>query len=84
MARSKKTGASQQYSQHPFLLTAEQLSNELETNTEKGLASAALPGLQRKYGENKLDSEGGVKWYSVLLKQISNAMILVRFLHLRT
>ena len=32
---------------------------------------------QRKYGPNKLEGEGRVRWYSVLLKQISNAMILV-------
>ncbi|KAI9792849.1 MAG: Na+ ATPase [Piccolia ochrophora] len=77
MTKSKKAGATQQYSQHPFLLSTAQVCQELETNVETGLTESNVPALQTKYGENKLDSEGAVQWYTVLLKQISNAMILV-------
>ena len=58
-------------------MPAEQLRADLETDFEVGLTRAKATELKSRYGENKLTGEGGVKWYTVLLKQISNAMILV-------
>ncbi|KAI9845990.1 MAG: Na+ ATPase [Sclerophora amabilis] len=75
--KRKAARTNQEYSAHPFKLSIEQLANDLETNLEAGLSSAQVQSLQSKYGQNKLDGEGAVRWYSVLLRQISNAMILV-------
>lgn len=65
------------YPKHPFRLSSEEVIHHLQVDTEAGLALAQAKELQSKYGQNKLAGEGGVKWYSVLMKQISNAMILV-------
>lgn len=86
MGTSKSSNAPQQYERHPFQLTVNELLNFQQTNTDSGLNAAQARDLCKKYGENKLEGEGSVKWYSVLLKQVSNAMILVsiavpRFLH---
>ncbi|KAL8695872.1 MAG: hypothetical protein Q9224_003107, partial [Gallowayella concinna] len=67
----------QEYPKHPFLLPCEVLIESLQTNDETGLSPVKAQEAQGSYGPNKLEGEGGVKWYSVLLKQISNAMILV-------
>ncbi|KZF24870.1 Na+-exporting ATPase [Xylona heveae TC161] len=73
----KKGGEKQEYVKHPFLLSVDDVVQHLHTDIEKGLSSARILELQKQYGQNKLEGEGGVKWYSVLMKQISNAMILV-------
>lgn len=67
----------QSYSKHPFLLSTDEVVEHLETNLELGLTSAQVQQYQAKYGPNKLDGDGGVSWYAILGKQISNAMILV-------
>ena len=67
----------QSFRREPFLLSAEEISNYLETNVDSGLRSAQIERYRQKYGENKLEGEGGVHWHTLLLKQISNAMILV-------
>lgn len=85
MAR-RKDAVKQEYERHPFLLTIEDVLRVLETNIETGLTDGKVQELQAKYGANRLSGEGGVKWYTLLIKQISNAMILVsccvRFLYL--
>lgn len=70
-------GTSSTFSKHPFLLSIEQLQEELKTDLDTGLSSVDVQSLQQQYGANRLNDEGGVKWYRLLLKQISNAMILV-------
>lgn len=70
--------AEQQYAQEPFLLSVDELVSHLGTNIELGLSSTQVQQHQEKYGPNKLEGDGGVSWYSILGKQISNAMILVR------
>ena len=67
----------QEYPQHPFLLAVDHIAKLLETNIETGSSKGNAGVLSTKYGENKLEGEGGVEWHSVLLRQISNAMILV-------
>jgi magnesium-transporting ATPase (P-type) len=66
------------YSKHPFLLPVEQLKQELRTNLDTGLNAAEVQSLHKRYGPNRLSDDEGVKWYRLLFKQISNAMILVR------
>lgn len=75
---SKSSGTSNpEYRQHPFLLSVDELKQCLDTNLETGLTRQAAEERKARYGENKLSGEGGVKWYTVLGKQISNALILV-------
>ena len=80
MGSSTKKLTEQVYSRHPFLLPFEDIQEQLGTNTETGLSVFKVQESQRKHGPNKLEGEGGVQWYSILLKQISNAMILVCYL----
>ncbi|KAL8716235.1 MAG: hypothetical protein Q9220_000140 [cf. Caloplaca sp. 1 TL-2023] len=77
MPPSFGTFVSQEYPKHPFLLTWNDVISYLQTNDETGLDRLKAQEGQRKYGPNKLAGEGGVRWYIVLMKQISNAMILV-------
>ncbi|EEH45452.2 potassium/sodium efflux P-type ATPase, fungal-type [Paracoccidioides brasiliensis Pb03] len=72
-----KTDAKQEYTKHPFLLSVKELAEVLHTNIETGLLDANIPKLQEEYGANRLDGDGGVKWYTLLGKQIANAMVLV-------
>ncbi|KAL1958175.1 hypothetical protein VTO42DRAFT_5030 [Malbranchea cinnamomea] len=74
---SRKDAVKQEYDRHPFLLSVEEVTRLLDTNLETGLTDIKVQELQRKYGPNRLSGEGGVKWYTLLAKQISNAMILV-------
>ena len=80
MEFSTKKLTEQTYSRHPFLVPFEDGQEQLGTNNEIGLSVPKVQECQRKYGPNKIEGEGGVQWYSILLKQISNAMILVRSL----
>ncbi|EXJ56842.1 hypothetical protein A1O7_07186 [Cladophialophora yegresii CBS 114405] len=73
----KNARAEQSYSKHPFLLTPDEISGHLETNIDSGLSRAQVQRYQEKYGPNRLEGDGGISWYSILGKQISNAMILV-------
>ncbi|KAK2788041.1 Na+ ATPase [Emmonsiellopsis sp. PD_33] len=74
---AKDGNAKQVYERHPFLCSVDELASLLHTNNETGLSDAKIPELQGRYGPNRLEGEGGVKWYTLLGKQISNAMILV-------
>ncbi|KAL8949183.1 MAG: hypothetical protein Q9222_004696, partial [Ikaeria aurantiellina] len=77
MPLSTNAFASQEYSKPPFLLLCKDVVSHLQTNEETGLDRLKAQEAQRQYGPNRLAGEGGVQWYSVLMKQISNAMILV-------
>jgi P-type Na+/K+ transporter len=73
----KQVKEEQNYSRQPFLLPVEDVVQYLQTNVESGLSSAQVKQYQEKYGVNKLDGDGGIPWYALLMKQIANAMILV-------
>lgn len=73
----KQTREEQNYTRQPFLLPVDDILKQLETNIETGLTSAQVKQYQERYGVNKLDGDGGVPWYALLMKQIANAMILV-------
>ncbi len=73
----KTTKAEQSYQQQPFLLKPDEILNHLETRVDSGLSGAQAQQYLEKYGPNRLEGDGGVSWYSILGKQISNAMILV-------
>ena len=69
----------QLYSRHPFLLSIDEIFDHLGTSVESGLSQLKAQQLQHDYGPNKLKGDGNILWYSILAKQISNAMVLVRF-----
>lgn len=58
-------------------MSVAETAQKLQTNIETGLTDVQVRELQQAFGPNKLDGEGGVRWYSILAKQVSNAMILV-------
>ncbi len=62
---------------HPFLLSIEDVAKELGTSIENGLTSAKVQQLQKEFPPNELEGRGSVAWYKILIKQITNAMILV-------
>ena len=68
----------QEYPSHPFLLHLNNIYKHLGTNKDTGLTKLKAQESLRTDGPNKLKGEGAVQWYSVLIKQVSNAMILVR------
>ncbi len=66
-----------QFDKHPFLLPVHDVADALNTNTEKGLSSAQVAELSQKYPKNELDIGGGIVWYTIFIRQLCNAMILV-------
>ncbi|KAJ4110629.1 potassium/sodium eff [Fusarium equiseti] len=66
-----------EYPKHPFLLTVEETAQVLGTSIDKGLTSQQVAEAQQKYPKNELDVGGTVPWYSILTKQLLNAMIIV-------
>lgn len=76
MARRKQQ-AVQRTDRHPFLLSVEETARQLETSTETGLSARKVQELQRECPRNELEDEGGIAWYRILIKQLTNAMILV-------
>ena len=67
-----------EYERHPFLLPAEDVARVLGSDLEKGLSSSQVAELQQKYPPNELDVGGAIPWYKIFIKQLLNAMILVR------
>ncbi|KAH7171320.1 hypothetical protein EDB81DRAFT_195792 [Dactylonectria macrodidyma] len=65
------------FPKHPFLLTIEETAQALGTDIDKGLTSIQVNELQQKYPKNELDVGGTIPWYSIMTKQILNAMIIV-------
>jgi Na+-exporting ATPase len=62
---------------HPFLVSFQEVAKQLETNLETRLTARKVSELQKEYPPNELKGGGGISWHKILLKQISNAMILV-------
>jgi Na+-exporting ATPase len=79
---SPKTQTRHRTERHPFLLPIEDVAKQLNTNIETGLSARKVAELRKECPPNELEGGGGVAWYKILLKQISNAMILVRDPHL--
>lgn len=66
-----------EFDKHPFLLPVDDVAKSLGTDVEKGLSSAAVAQLREKYPPNELDVGGAISWYTIFLRQLCNAMILV-------
>lgn len=66
-----------QFDRHPFLLAPNDVAAALTTDVDKGLNSAQVAQLQQEYPRNELDIGGAIPWYTIFIKQLFNAMILV-------
>lgn len=79
MAPPTKTSPRTQ--RHPFLLSVHNVAQQLNTNVETGLTARQVSELQKQCPPNELQGGGGIAWYKILIKQMSNAMILVSILY---
>jgi magnesium-transporting ATPase (P-type) len=66
-----------EFPKHPFLLSVREVEEALGTDVDKGLTEAQVAELQRKYPPNELDVGGSIAWYTIFIRQLCNAMILV-------
>lgn len=66
---------------HAFLLSVQDVAQQLGTNIESGLGKRQVADLQKGYPANELEGGEGIAWYKILIKQMSNAMILVSYKH---
>jgi P-type Na+/K+ transporter len=66
-----------EFPRHPFLLTVQDVANSLGTDVERGLTTPQVAQLHEKYPPNELDVGGAIPWYTIFLRQLFNAMILV-------
>lgn len=66
-----------EFEKHPFLLTVQEVADSLGTNVDTGLTSAQVKELAEIYPPNELDVGGAIPWYSIFIRQLCNAMILV-------
>jgi Na+-exporting ATPase len=66
-----------EFPKHPFLLSVQEVKQATGTDVDKGLTSAQVAELQQKYPPNELDVGGGIAWYTIFIRQLCNAMILV-------
>ena len=57
-------------------------AQELEANTQDGLTDAQVKSRLEKYGRNELDDGPGVQPFKILLRQVANAMMLVKLTNL--
>ncbi|GAA5955283.1 hypothetical protein JCM8115_001902 [Rhodotorula mucilaginosa] len=62
---------------HWFLLSPSETANRLSTSLEDGLSDGEAASRLQRNGPNELTGGGGVKWWSILVGQICNAMVLV-------
>jgi len=64
---------------HPFLLSVEDVARQLGTDLGTGLSNARVREIQNEHPPNELEGGEGIVWWRILLKQCTNAMILVSF-----
>ncbi|CAK7563678.1 MAG: potassium/sodium eff [Sporothrix epigloea] len=72
--------ATPSFTNHPFLLSVQDVAKQLETDVDKGLTAAQVQQRQSQYGPNELEVHEPTPWYSILIKQFCNAMIIVLFI----
>ncbi|CAK7219839.1 potassium/sodium eff [Sporothrix bragantina] len=72
--------ATPSFTQHPFLLSVQDVAKQLETDVDKGLTAAQVKQRQEQYGRNELEVHEPTPWYSIFIKQFCNAMIIVLFI----
>lgn len=68
-----------EFPRHPFLLSIQEVADVLGTDIDNGLTEPQVTDLQAKYPTNELDIGGSIAWYTIFIRQLCNAMILVLF-----
>ena len=67
-----------EFSRHPFLLSAQDVAAELQTDIDKGLTKTQVQEQQGQHPEHELDVGGAIPWYKILTKRLFSATIIVR------
>jgi magnesium-transporting ATPase (P-type) len=62
----------------PHAMSIEQLLEEANTDTLRGLTAAEAQSRLEKYGPNELDDSPGISTIKILVRQVANAMTLVK------
>ncbi|GJJ74479.1 P-type Na+/K+ transporter [Entomortierella parvispora] len=60
---------------HTF--TVDQVTEHYFTNTLEGLTTQEATSRLKKYGNNELQGNDGIKWYKVLWRQIANTLVFI-------
>ena len=60
-------------------LSGSDVSRELGADSQDGLTIPGAKSRLEKYGRNELDDGTGVQPFKILVRQVANAMMLVRF-----
>ncbi|KAK3900265.1 hypothetical protein C8A05DRAFT_36102 [Staphylotrichum tortipilum] len=68
-----------EFPRHPFLLSVREVEQAAGTDVDKGLTTSRAAELQQQYPPNELDVGGSIAWYTIFIRQLCNAMILVLF-----
>ncbi|KAK4041395.1 hypothetical protein C8A01DRAFT_34593 [Parachaetomium inaequale] len=68
-----------EFPRHPFLLSVREVEQAAGTDVDRGLTSSRAAELQQQYPPNELDVGGSIAWYTIFIRQLCNAMILVLF-----
>ncbi len=66
-----------EFPRHPFLLSVREVEQAAGTDVDKGLTTSRAAELQQQYPPNELDVGGSIAWYTIFIRQLCNAMILV-------
>lgn len=61
----------------PYLLTGDEVANQLQTDPDNGLSVEEAKSRLTEFGLNELIGGGGVSATRIMMKQIFNAMVLV-------
>jgi len=64
-------------SNDPYLLSGDQVAQQMSTDPENGLSDAEAGARMTKFGLNELDTGPGASVVRILLRQLFNAMGLV-------
>lgn len=74
----KSGQANEPLSKPAHALGWKQVVEEVKCNAEDGLTTSEAKSRHEKYGNNDLGDDGGVSPAKILLRQVANAMTLVR------
>jgi len=76
--RSRQGSVPLVLSNPPHLLPADEVAQLLQTDTDNGLSDEEAKSRLTKFGLNELLGGGGVNAGQILMRQVFNAMVLVR------
>ena len=75
--RSREGSVPLELSNPPHLLSADEVVQQLQTDSDNGLSEEEAKSRLTKFGPNELMGGGGVNAGQILMRQVFNAMVLV-------